>query len=163
MKKEASRLDFLKFKTETKLTTDVWLGRGVRFGFDPNTTMNLMAVRENNNGIDRLIIRGSNRQENDWIGLEIDVSDQCRYLDVTFRYAPAEKIYLRIYYKMEGKDFWLDEPDRVAPTNYGTMHFSKERWMNIINKTSGITDWRLTLLLPSNNWFAMGLQEIREF
>ncbi|PIB26058.1 hypothetical protein BFP76_13935 [Amylibacter kogurei] len=152
-------IDFNAFQKPAVLTPDTFLASGLRFAFDPNSAMELTAQTQRINDIDTLIIRGENRRENDWLGLEIDIPDDWNSVHVHFRYAPAERIFPRIYYQTNGQDHALDEPDRAAPSDYATLRFSRARWCDLANVTT-LSNARLSLLLPARDWFVMGLRGI---
>ena len=121
--------------------------------------MSLVAKTETSDDTDRLIIRGSNRHPDDWLGLEVRVPSDADGIELIMRYAPSERLFPRIYYSVNGSEYSLDEPDRTAPATYGAVRFDTDRWREIAN-ADDITDIKLAILLPARPWFALGLQSI---
>ncbi|GHA57394.1 hypothetical protein GCM10008927_23830 [Amylibacter ulvae] len=152
-------IDFDAFKTPTALMPDVFLASGVRFAFNEKSAMKLTAHSQRIDDIETLIIRGENRSVDDWLGLEIDIPDFWQSVDVNFRYAPAERIFPRIYYKTNGRGHAFDEPDRAAPSDYASLRFSRARWCALANITT-LENARMSLLMPAREWFVLGLREI---
>lgn len=150
-----------RFDRPTTLRPNALLADGVSLSFDGKSAMSLVASTENSDGVDRLIIRASNRHSDDWLGLEITVPDSCARLDLTLRYAPSERLFPRVYYTADRQEHSLDEPDRTAPATYGTLPFDTQLWRDMAG-CQDITGLKLALLLPARPWLALGLQSIIE-
>lgn len=153
-------LYFEIFKQPALLTPKTsYLGRDIRLAYDPNSQMRVTVKTVNPQGKPSLLIQSSNRQLEDWLGLEIDVPEKCRTIDIHMRYAPAERIFPRIYFKRNKARGYVDEPDRGAPSRFGTLRFDPKSWYNLAG-TNQIKDCRLSLLFPASEWFVLELQEI---
>ena len=144
------------------------IGEDVRLAFDPNSRMAVTCQRsqyQDHTGskCDALILRGTNRGENDWMALEIDLDLNFKNVILFLRYAPAERVYPRAYIKVDGRDEQIDLPDFTIGFDWTKHDISGEVFDHFSGlKRSDITALRIALLFPNRPWFALGVSKITQ-
>ncbi len=138
------------------------IGADVLLAFEPDTKMQCRVCRRSRDGAPTLLIRGEERAEQDWFGVEVMLPPDAHTITVTARNYPADRLYPRLHMRgADGKPFHLNLPDQAAADHFVERRFAlRELFPDPAFWTSGITMHRLTILVPPSPWFVMEIADI---
>lgn len=139
------------------------IGKDVLLAYEPGTEMRCSVRRHDHDGTPTLLIRGENRAEHDWFGVEVMLGATAGAILMTARNYPAERLYPRLHMTgPDGKPFHLNLPDQAAADHFTERRFDlRELCPDPAFWASGVTLHRLTILVPPSPWFVMELAEIK--
>ena len=160
-------LHFDQFAPEGRtVEPDAEIGPGMRLVYDAACPMDIRVrlserVMTAGECAPTLVIHGRDRAPDDWFGLEIDLPDAAHDIALTARNYPSYRLFPRLHFEEAGgRTGHIDLPDVAASGAFATRILSARLWAD----HPGITEarnLRLTLLIPSTQWFVMEIQEIR--
>tara|TARA_R110002096_G_scaffold113077_1_gene245971 strand:- start:44399 stop:44881 length:483 start_codon:yes stop_codon:yes gene_type:complete len=91
-----------------------------------------------------------------WFGLEINLGNNFRAAKVTLKTYPARQIYPKVYFDGGFLDMsTLEVGEEVTEVNFTARHMAQAGLID------GAQDLRLSLMVPSCDWFAIGLYGVK--
>ena len=110
--------------------------------------------------VETLKIAGANRRDEEWFGVEVDLTEDTEELSMTLRIYPAIRLFPRIHFDLGAETRHVDLPDVAASDSFATRHFQAMQWQSHIAWPRGARRPRMTLLVPSTPWFILEMMSI---
>jgi len=106
-------------------------------------------------GVRFLAIDGLNFEEQ-WFGLEFDLGEGFKSAKISLKTYPARQIYPKIYFDGGSMDLnTLEIGEEVVELNFSAMHMAQS------GLPKGAKSLRLSLMIPSRDWFVVGLYGVK--
>jgi hypothetical protein len=151
-----SALYFDQFSDEAELVQPYQaIGDDVVLAYDRDAlSMGTMASVRNlvdEAGVRFLAIDGLNFEEQ-WFGLEFDLGDNFKSAKISLKTYPARQIYPKVYFDGGSMDLnTLEIGEEVIELNFSALHMTQSGLLK------GAKNLRLSLMVPSRDWFVVGL------
>jgi hypothetical protein len=92
----------------------------------------------------------------EWFGLEINLGDNFKTAKVTLKTYPARQIYPKVYFDGGSLDMnTLEVGEEIVDVSFSARHMAQAGLIK------GATGLRLSLMVPSSEWFAVGLYGVK--
>ncbi len=148
------------------ITPGTEIGPAVKLVFDHSAAMTCTVQRSSRKGMlgqpePTLVIRGQDRAQPDWFGVELWVPPSVAKATMIARNYPVHRLFPRLHFDTGGKTYFVDLPDVASSDSFAARTFDLRNWCEdpaFWNNAPG--RMRLTILVPSTPWFAMEIAGI---
>lgn len=145
------------------------IGVGIRLCYDEAALNRLSvasvrkssAVNENGDECPYVIVDGTNFTKDDWFNIEIWWPDDCQKLEMRLRAYPCTYFSQRFYFNHNDHDGqYVDLPVVATSDSF----FNHVIYKEDLHRSNGVPrdahNFRLNLMVPTGDWFALGVMSI---